>query len=171
MVLPDIYPSPGSLDLGQLVQDRLKRVNQQFPALAPTTLEDFRRVADELSTISDVCQATIKRLAAQDGVYDATKALDETERALDWAVFLSQVKVDHVPAQRALLFRAHNQPATDHPGVYISAAQKIPFNDEYRQKSSVQGFIKSLGRHLGKKVIEARCQTVRVFSNQGHVVL
>ena len=92
MVLPDIYPSPGSLDLGQLVQDRLKRVNQQFPALAPTTLEDFRRVADELSTISDVCQATIKRLAAQDGVYDATKALDETERALDWAVCMSPTK-------------------------------------------------------------------------------
>ncbi|USP82001.1 hypothetical protein yc1106_09275 [Curvularia clavata] len=112
MVLPSIYPFPGSPDLGRRVQDRLKKVNEQFPALAPTTLEDFRRVADELSTISDV------------------------------------------PPERTLLFRAHNQPAADQSGVYISAARKILFNDEYRQKRSVQEFIKSLGRHLGKKDIE-----------------
>jgi hypothetical protein len=40
--------------------------------------------------------------------------------------------------------------------VYTSAALRIPFNDDYRQRKSVQEFLKSLGMHLGKKVEEAK---------------
>lgn len=65
MVLSGFYLCPSSADLGRLVQDRLKKVNQQFPALAPDTLDDFRIVADELSTIARVCQTTVQSLAAQ----------------------------------------------------------------------------------------------------------
>jgi hypothetical protein len=66
------------------------------------------------------------------------------------------VKVDQAPSQRTLLFRAHDQPATDQSGVYTSAALRIPFNDDYRQRKSVQEFLKSLGMHLGKKSEEAK---------------
>jgi hypothetical protein len=84
MVLPDIYPFPHSPDLGRLVQDRLKIVNQQFPALAPNTLDDFRIVADELSSIAHICQTTIGRIAARSGTHNAVEAFKDTERALDW---------------------------------------------------------------------------------------
>ncbi|KAH8633065.1 hypothetical protein IG631_11699 [Alternaria alternata] len=85
MVLSGIHPFPGSPDLGRLIQDRLKIVNQQFPALAPDTLDDFRIVADELSTIARICQTTINRLPAQSETYTAVEAFKDTERALDWA--------------------------------------------------------------------------------------
>ncbi|KAJ4985108.1 hypothetical protein SVAN01_09411 [Stagonosporopsis vannaccii] len=156
MVLSGTYPSPGSPDLGRLVHDRLKIVNQQFPALAPDTLDDFRIVADELSTIARTCQTTINRPVAQIETYNAVEAFKDTERALDWTEFLAAVKVDQVPSQRTLLFRAHDQPATNQSGVYISADREIPFDDDYRQRKSVQEFLKSLGVHLGKKVNEAK---------------
>ncbi|KAH6037171.1 hypothetical protein HBI60_215040 [Parastagonospora nodorum] len=156
MVLSGIHSIPQSSDLGRLVQDRLKIVNQQFPALAPDTLNDFRIVADELSTIARICQTTINRLAAQSETNNAVKAFKDTERALDWAEFLAAVKVDQLPSQRTLLFRAHDQPATDQSGMYTSAAHRIPFNDNYRQRKSVQEFLKSLGMHLGKKAEEAK---------------
>jgi hypothetical protein len=92
MVLSDIYPSPRSPDLERLVQDRLKIVNQQFPALAPDTLDDFRIVADELSTITRVCQTTINRLAAQSEIHNAVEAFKDTERALDWAGCMNLTK-------------------------------------------------------------------------------
>ncbi|OAL45884.1 hypothetical protein IQ07DRAFT_648051 [Pyrenochaeta sp. DS3sAY3a] len=158
MVLPSFYPFPSSPDLGRLVQDRLKTVNQQFPALAPDTLDDFRIVADELSSIARICQTTINRLAAQSETYNAVEAFKDTERALDWAKFLAAVKVDQAPSQPTLLFRAHDQPATDQPRVYASAAQRIPFNEDYRQQKSVQEFLKSLGLHLGKKAEEAKAE-------------
>jgi len=65
------------------------------------------------------------------------------------------VQVDRVPTERTLLFRAHDQAVTDRAGVYASAARRIPFDDEYRQRKSVQEFVKSLGLHLGKKEKEA----------------
>jgi hypothetical protein len=92
MVLPGIYPFPHSPDLGRLVQDRLKIVNQQFPAWAPDTLDDFRIVADKLSTIAHICQTTIKRLAAQSETYNAVKAFKDTERALEWAECMDSTK-------------------------------------------------------------------------------
>jgi hypothetical protein len=92
MVMSGIYPFPGSPDLGRLVRDRLKTVNQQFPALVPDTLDDFRIVADELSTIARVCQTTINRLAAQSETYNAVEAFKDTERALDWAECMNLTK-------------------------------------------------------------------------------
>jgi hypothetical protein len=92
MVLPGIYPFPRSPDLGRLVQDRLKIVNQQFSALAPDTLDDFRIVADELLTIARICQTTINRLAAQTETYNAVEAFKDTERALDWAECMDLTK-------------------------------------------------------------------------------
>lgn len=169
----NFYPLPGSPDLGRLVQDRLKKVHRRFPALCPSTLDDFRVVADELLTIANVCQTVTKRLAAEKHVYNAAEAFKQIERTLDWAecmapsnsnemiltriiLVLDKVTVDPMPSERTLLFRAHNQAATDQPGVYTSAARRIPFDEQYRQQHSVQGFLKSVGRHLGKKEIEKR---------------
>jgi hypothetical protein len=92
MVLSGSHPFPGSPDLGRLVQDRLKIVNQQFSALAPDTLNDFRIVADELSTIARICQTTINRLEAQSETYNAVEAFKDTERALDWARCMNLTK-------------------------------------------------------------------------------
>lgn len=75
----------GSPDLGRLVQDRLRKVHQQFPASCPRTLGDFRVVADKLSAIAEASQAVTKRLETQDGTYNAAEAFKELERALDWA--------------------------------------------------------------------------------------
>jgi len=72
-------------------QDRLKIVNQQFPALAPDTLDDFRIMADELST-ARTCQTTINRLAAQSETYNTVEAFKDTEHALDWAGCMNLTK-------------------------------------------------------------------------------
>jgi hypothetical protein len=40
--------------------------------------------------------------------------------------------------------------------VYTSAAQVQPFNEDYRQQNSVQEFLESLGKHLGKKAEEVK---------------
>jgi len=82
-----------------------------------------------------------------------------TSQALLIVLVLAAVKVDQSPSQRTILFRAHDQPATDQSGVYASAARRIPFDDDYRQQRSVQGFLKSLGMHLGKRVEEAKAGT------------
>ncbi|KAF3004329.1 hypothetical protein E8E13_009420 [Curvularia kusanoi] len=150
------FPLSSLPDLGRLVQDRLNIVNQQFPTLAPNTLDDFRIVADELSSIASICQATTNILAARGEIHNAAEAFRETKRALEWAEFLAAIKVDETPSQRTLLFRAHNQPATDQSGSYTSAALRIPFDDDYRQRYSVQEFLKSLGMHLGKRTEETK---------------
>jgi hypothetical protein len=85
MAFAGFFPLPGSPDLGRLVQDRLKKVQQQFPALYPSTLDDFRVVTDRLSAIAEACQAVTKRLETQDGTYSAAEAFKELERTLDWA--------------------------------------------------------------------------------------
>jgi hypothetical protein len=172
MVLSGVFPLPGSPDLGRLVQDRLNNVHQQFPALCPRTLDDFRVVAERLSAIADVCRTVTNRLAAQDEKYNAAAAFKQVERALDWAdckvpgnnvgnstnyvvTVLDRIQVDQLPSERTLLFRAHDQAITHQAGVYTSAARRIPFNEEYRQRKSVHEFVKSLGMHLRKKEIEA----------------
>jgi hypothetical protein len=79
-----------------------------------------------------------------------------TSQAVLIVLVLAAVKVEQAPSQRTLLFRAHDQPATDQPGVYTSAALRIPLNDDYRQRNSVQEFLESLGMHLGKKAEAAK---------------
>jgi hypothetical protein len=79
-----------------------------------------------------------------------------TSQAVLIVLVLAAAKVDQAPSQRTPLFRAHDQPATDQSGVYTSAALRIPLNDDYRQRNSVQEFLKSLGMHLGKKAEAAK---------------
>lgn len=119
MVLPGIYPFPRSPDLGRLVQDRLKIVNQQFPALTPNTLDDFRIVADELSTIARVCQTSINRLAAQGETYNAIEAFKDTERALDWAGCMNLTKNVTSSTDRSSLSCGQSRPSTfsTHPSL------------------------------------------------------
>ncbi|KAF1829672.1 hypothetical protein BDW02DRAFT_610598 [Decorospora gaudefroyi] len=141
MPLPGFFPLPDSPDLKRVVQGRLIKIHQQFPASCPRTLDDFR----------------IRR-RTEDETYDAAAVFKQAGRALDWAEFLAVVQVDIVPTERTLLFRVQDQAVTDQVGVYASAARKIPFDDEYRQRNSVQEFVKSLVLHLGLKEIEAKTE-------------
>jgi hypothetical protein len=84
MASPGLIPLVGSPDLGQLVQNRFKKVHQQFPASRPRTLDDFRQVIDALSDIADTCQMVVERLDAQGRRLDAAAAYEEVKRALDW---------------------------------------------------------------------------------------
>lgn len=83
MASTGIYSSAASPDLERLVQNRLKIVNQQFPASAPNTLEDFRTMADALPSIAR--KAAVKKLVAQNEMVNAAQAFEDNERALDWA--------------------------------------------------------------------------------------
>lgn len=74
MPYSDFVPFVGSPNLRQLVQDRLQKVHQRFPASRPRTLDDFREVIDELSDLADICQTVVGRLDAQDGRSDAAAA-------------------------------------------------------------------------------------------------
>lgn len=85
MPYSNFVPLVSSLDLTQLVQDRLQKVHQRFPASRPRTLDDFREVIDELSDFADTCQTVVRRLDAQDGRSDLAAAYGEVKRALDWA--------------------------------------------------------------------------------------
>ncbi|KAF2844064.1 hypothetical protein T440DRAFT_523789 [Plenodomus tracheiphilus IPT5] len=149
-------PFVGSPDLGQLVKDRLQKVHQRFPDSRPRTLDDFREVIDELSDLADTCQTVVGRLDAQDGGCDAAAAYGEVKRALDWVEFLEEVRVDPIPTERTLLFRAHQQADPGQSGAYKSPALAASFDDRYRRKKSVQGFLSSLGRHLGKTERETK---------------
>jgi hypothetical protein len=71
------------------------------------------------------------------------------------APVLAVVQIDRAPTERTLFFRTHDQAVTDQAGVYASAARRISFDDEYRQRKSVQEFVKSLGLHSGRKEIKA----------------
>jgi hypothetical protein len=85
MTLPTFFPLPGSPDLGRLVQHRLEKVQQGFPALRPTTLEDFHVLADKVSTIAQACQTVTQRLEAEGSGHDAAAAIKQVENDLDWA--------------------------------------------------------------------------------------
>lgn len=85
MTEPRFFPLPGSPDLAQLVHDRLEKAQQRFPALRPTTLEDFQVLADKVSAIAQVCQTVTKRLEAQGSRHDAAAALKQVRKELDWA--------------------------------------------------------------------------------------
>jgi hypothetical protein len=88
MVLPSIYSLSGSPDLGRHVQDRLRKVQQKFPA----SRNEFRVVADKLSAIDEACCTVMKRLEAQDETYDAVAAFTQVERALDWAECMARLR-------------------------------------------------------------------------------
>ncbi|KAF1346321.1 hypothetical protein EJ07DRAFT_185780 [Lizonia empirigonia] len=156
MTQPRFFPLPGSPDLGRLVQYRLEKVQQEFPALRPTTLEDFQVLADKVSTIAQACQTVTKRLEAQGGRHDAATAFKQVQNELDWAEFLEEVKVDLVPIKRTLLFRAHWQTAKDQPRAYNARTLEVVFDDHYRQAKSVNDFVLSLGNHLGKTERETK---------------
>ncbi|KAF1922283.1 uncharacterized protein M421DRAFT_427070, partial [Didymella exigua CBS 183.55] len=143
-------PLPGSPDLARLVQDRVEKVQQGFPALCPSTLEDFQVLADKISTIAQACQTVAKRLEAQGSRHDAATAVKQVKNDLDWAEFLEEVRVNPVPIKRTLLFRAHRHTARDQPGAYNARTQDVVFDDHYRQAKSVNDFVLSLGNHLGK---------------------
>jgi hypothetical protein len=85
----DMAPSmfsalPNSPDVARLVQDRLSKVQQQFPACCPSTLSDLRIVSDELSTISKTFATIVEDLETQESETDATTAFKKLEAALDW---------------------------------------------------------------------------------------
>jgi hypothetical protein len=64
MAQPRLFVRSGSPDLAWLVQDRLQKVQEGFPALCPSTLDELQVVADKLSAIAEVCQAVTKTIAA-----------------------------------------------------------------------------------------------------------
>jgi hypothetical protein len=80
-----VSPWPSSPDVARLVQDRLSRVQQQFPACSPNTLSDLRTVVNELSTISKTCDRVLNDIETREEETDVVTAFKEVENALDWA--------------------------------------------------------------------------------------
>jgi hypothetical protein len=66
------------------------------------------------------------------------------------------VKINPVPVEGTLLFRAHQQPAADPPLAYLSLALRVLFNEEYRRVNSVEVFLRTLQNHLGKMDLERK---------------
>lgn len=85
MALQGILPMPGLCDLPRVVQERLRKTQQQFPASRPSSLDDFQVMSKRLSTIAETCAEVAARLGTQVEGCDATAALEEVEKALDWA--------------------------------------------------------------------------------------
>ena len=77
MAQPRLFVRSGSPDLARLVQDRLQKVQEGFPALCPSTLDELQVVADKLSAI-------VKRLEADSSRQDAAAAFKQIKQALDW---------------------------------------------------------------------------------------
>jgi hypothetical protein len=84
MAQPRFFARSGSPDLARLVQDRLQKVQEGFPALCPSTLDELQVVVDKLSEIAEVCQAVTKRLEADSSREDAAAAFKQINQALDW---------------------------------------------------------------------------------------
>jgi hypothetical protein len=80
-----VSPWPSSPDVARLVQERLSRVQQQFPARSPNTLSNLRTVVDELSTISKTCAEVLNNIETREEETDVVTAFRELEAALDWA--------------------------------------------------------------------------------------
>jgi hypothetical protein len=64
--------------------------------------------------------------------------------------------VNPMPAKRTLLFRAHQHTDPYEPGAYTWPTRRVLFNERLREKISVQDFMSSLGRHLGKTERETK---------------
>lgn len=67
---------------------------------------------------------------------------------------MERFQVNPIPANRKLLFRAHESKDTTQTGAYESTVVEKVFNDRYRHRYSVEMFIKLLGKHLGRTVME-----------------
>jgi hypothetical protein len=84
MSVQGLFPLPGSPDLARLIQKRLDKVQRQFPALCPRTLEDVCVLTEKLSAITKVCDTVTDKLVARNGPDSAADALQQIEHALDW---------------------------------------------------------------------------------------
>lgn len=158
---------PGSPDVTRLVQNRLSRVQQQFPTCSPSTLSDLRIVVDELSTISKTCATVLEDLETQDSETDVATAFKKIEAALDWAkcmfpcqrklvdrqltstVVLQHVQAERSPARHRFLFRAHRNAIGD-IGSYEPSVRNVFFNDHLRKQHTVDQFVRAIAAHLEK---------------------
>lgn len=75
------FPTPGSLDLGRLVQQQLTKAQHKLPAGAVRTLEDLGTMVNELSKISKICEDYMENLKEK----PVKQAFREMEYGFEWA--------------------------------------------------------------------------------------
>ncbi|CAE7219828.1 hypothetical protein PTTW11_11226 [Pyrenophora teres f. teres] len=144
---------PSSPDVARLVQDRLSRVQQQFPACSPNTLSDLRTVVNELSTISKTCDRVLNDIETREEETDVVTAFKDVEDALDWAKFLQYVHNEQSGSEHEFLFRAYRN-MTGKAGSFEPAVRNVIFNERLRKGHTVHSFVEAIAKHLGKTQVQ-----------------
>jgi hypothetical protein len=166
-----VSPWPSSPDVARLVQDRLSRVQQQFPACSPNTLSDLRTVVNELSTISKTCDRVLNDIETRGEEIDVVTAFKDVEDALDWAkcmfsclsqlegaslrslVVFQYVHNEQSGSEHEFLFRAYRN-MTGKAGSFEPAVRNVIFNERLRKGHTVHSFVKAIAKHLGKTQVQ-----------------